>query len=618
MLRHMTRRGWIAAVLAWIMPGLMALDAAADPVEISLEVSPEVGSEADVFIATVRYEVPGETGADRYVPPAFSDFLLVDQQAHRTLIEQDEPTGGHRFKTAAVYRYVLKPSRTGKLRIGGARVRAGGDEYESYAAMVDVHAASMSALANAPDPLAHPRDPTAQSGIGAPGFVPPSLERFGNGAPEAFLHVAVDRKTAYVGQQITITWLLYTRHEVLKFEPAVPRLDDVWSEILYDPSTYFRYEEDVVDGVTYRVAVASKRGLFATRPGTLVIGPFMARVASLYSLLGSDIEIASEPVEIDIEALPAGAPRDFDPSYVGMFTVEADVDRRRLQPGDSLTLTVLVRGHGAIRRTTPPVLDLPGFEFRAPRDFDEKLHPSSKVVSGERAYRYWATPQRGGLQTIPAVTLHFFDPRSGTYRQASSQPIEIEVMGDPASAGALEPVRMASRDIRLIRDGATISSRSPRAEVYESPWFWVASALPLLLFLGVVIVGRVRGGSTHDAMMRGLQRKEFRGAELHLRGARPGPFFAELARIVTLRIEERISAAIGSLTRDELALLLGQKGFARPTIERICRELDTYDFGRFAATAARSEDMQAALGRARELVREISATRTADHAGDRT
>jgi hypothetical protein len=586
----------------WLLAVTLPGAALAQHVEITIDVSPESGSLSDTFTALVQITVPGTSGPERYWPPRFEGFTIASQQSHTTTLQQHEPGRGLAVVTSQQHHYVLQPAHSGKLRIEGARVRVAGRDHEAPPVVIEVNALPGAAT----DPA--PRDLTSISGIGVPGFAPPSVPGSAQPgpAPDMFLHVAVHPRTAYVGEQITVTWLLYTRHELLKLEPSVPRLDDFWAEILHEPGAYLRYGEDVVAGVSYHVLVVSKRALFATRPGKLVIGPFAARASSLYTPLGSSADMASAPVEIEARPLPQGAPPGFDGSYVGRFRVTAEVDRRHLDAGDSLTLTVTVHGQGAIRRTTPPVVQVPGLAFRAPRDFDETMHPSTAVVSGQRAYRYWATPRRGGPQTVAPITIHYFDPRTGAYERTSSQPIDITVTGDPAALASSARRSASARDIRLIRDGAHISSRvAPR--LYSWPWFWILSALPLLAFVGVVLGGRarrVRGAWARQAARRA--RKRFGVAKLYLRGEQPAVFFAELARILRECIEERIAEPVQSMTRDELEARLIARGLAPALVARARGELEQCDFARFAGTAVATADMQGALDRMRALVRELA------------
>ena len=226
--------------------------------------------------------------------------------------------------------------------------------------------------------------------------------------------------------------VIYTRSEILKFEPKPP-LTGLWPEILYEPDAYFTYHETTVGGAPYVVAIVSKRALFPTQAGRLEIKPFKAKVASLSSSPHRSSNLSSRSVTIRVKPLPGNPPPGFDPTYVGRFQVESSVDRNQIEASESLTLLVKVKGEGAIRRTEAPKLAFPGFSFRAPRDTQDSVDISSGLVRGERVYRYWTTPEQGGTLTIPPIELPYFDPHSGSYKVASSRPIPILVRGDPAA-----------------------------------------------------------------------------------------------------------------------------------------------------------------------------------------
>lgn len=600
---------WLALLAALLVP---AAARAGQPSSFTLEVSPQRGTLSDTYIATVKIEIPGIRGPDRYWDPDFRDFRVVDSQTKLATSSRIDPQRGQRLTTIEIRRYVLAPSRAGRLLVGPAKVRIGSDEYETRSARVVVRGAGDATPGNLDDD----DDPTAGAGGGVPGFRPPDPSA--HAGEDMFLHAVTDKDQVYVGEQVTVTWLLYTRAEVLKFEPRPPRLDDFWSETLHEPDAYFTYHDDRVGRIPYVAAVVSKRALFPTKAGTLRIPPFEARVATLSTAVGSGETLRSKPLRLEVVPLPDGAPPGFDPTYVGQFTAEASVDRSRIDAADALTLTLSVRGTGAIRRTEPPVLEVPGFEFRAPRDFDQDVDLSSNEVKGERTYRYWTTPTEGGKQVIAAIEIPYFDPSTGRYEAARTRPMTVFVEGDPNAVQAIETgsnrENVISRDIRLIRSGDQIGSRVA-LRLHDSSWFWILALAPPLLFALIVITDRVREGLKKETprarlrRARGRARQRFRVAEIHLRGNRPPKFFAELAHVISEHIAERVGQPVRSMTRAEMRAFLAEKGFDDTTIKQIVDSLESFDFARFAPSAAGAEEMRAALRRTRELLRRIERTR---------
>ena len=578
----------------------------AAPLRFELEVSPDVGTLTDTFTATVRIEVAGLAGPDRFWDPDFGDFKVLDTQTKTSNSSQIDPQRGQQLKVTEIRRYTLQPRRYGSLLIGPARVLIDGEDFETRRARVRVTKERNDVPASAMDDL----DPTAGFEGGVPGFVPPDPSR---GSEDLFLYAVADKSEVYVGEQVTVTWLLYANAEVLKFEPRPPPLSGFWSEIVYEADSFFTYHDTLVGRVPFTVAMISKRALFAAEPGMVRIRPFQADVTTLETPTGRSKSLRSQPLRVRVKPLPAGAPEGFDPSYVGRFEAEAVVDRMRIHAADALTLSLTIRGSGAIRRTSPPALNVSGFAFETPRDYEEEVAFEGNRATGERTYRYWATPQRAGVQAIPAILVPYFDPELATYEVARTRPIAVEVVGDPASVGTEDeraPTKPIGRDIRLIHlDGSPASPRHSR--LLGGAWFWLLALLPPALYILIVGADRLRRRLAQETprgrlrRARGRARQRFRVADIHLRGQRPAKFFGELSRVISEHIEERVGQPIQSMTRDEMRAFLGKRGFDGTTIKQIEDSLETFDFARFAPSAAEDLEMRTALRRTKELLKRI-------------
>ena len=601
MIRTTTGRTACALVLAAAMT--IGAGVASADVDISLEVSPTAGAMTDTYVVTVHLDLAGVSGPERFFDPSFDHFEVVDRQVQAPTTSMSfDPRRGQQVRTQQIRRYVLRPTRAGRLSIDPAAVQVRGERYESRGAVVEVGSA------RAGEPSADRGAP--HGGLdGVPGYAPPDPRRVEEGL---FLHAVADRREAFVGQQVIVTWLLFARSDVLRFEPQVPSLDLVWSEILYEPDSYFTYHDARVGGRDYTVAVVSKRALFATRPGAIEIGPFRARVRTLETPLDEPVTVESDPIVLDIAELPPGAPVDFDASYVGSFSVSASVDRPTIDAGESFTLELEVRGEGAIRRTAPPRLELDGFDVRVPRDFEQTVDVQDDVVRGARTYRYWMTPLRGGEQVIPAIELSYLDPSTASYERARTDPIPVVVHGDPSqiATSADDGEGLMRQDIRLIREGTDIASRTAPG-LYRLWWYWLIVLVPPTLLVLLVVVEHVRERLRRETprsrlrRARGRAQRRFRVAEIHLRGQRPAQFFGELTRVIHEHIEERVGRPVHSLTHAELKRYLRERGVPKKTVEALDQELESFDVARFSPTAAGPGEMREALRRTRELLREI-------------
>ncbi|RMH40311.1 MAG: protein BatD [Deltaproteobacteria bacterium] len=594
-----------AAIVALV--GLWSGAAAAQPAQFTLEVSPTDGGLDDTYVATVHLEMLGVGGPERYSHPPFPGFQVIDTRRSSTTSMVFDPVHGQEIRSIEIRRYILQPRAPGRYVVGPARVRIGREDYETRQVTVTVRGVGATAPTTAPD-VTDPAPLTA-GGVDVPGYVPPR-RRPGDAL---FLYAVADERRPVVGQQVTVTWLLFTRAEVISFAPKPPSLDAFWFEKLFEPRRRLRYQTVYLGNVPYLVAVVSQRALFPLEPGRVTVPPFAAEVATMRSFAGQTETVRSNPIELDVQPLPGGAPPGFDPSYVGVFAVDAAVDRSEVEVGEPITLTVTVRGTGAIRRTSPPVIAATGFDVTGPRDDDPSVDVTGGTVRGERTYQYWLRPKRGGDLTIPAIAIPYFDPAAREYRVARSDPIAIHVRASRDQGSAATGTNrdnVIARDIRPIKLGDTVHSRVT-AYLYRSRWFWGLAALPPLAFFSVVLADKLRERLRRETprsrlrKARGRAKARLRVAELHLRGARPAAFYGELTRALYEHIEDRLGEPVQSMTLDQLREHLLRRGFPEPTVQRIEKELRDFDFARFTPALAGPGEMRAALRRVKDLLRDI-------------
>src|SRR5262245_33007507 len=220
----------------------------------------------DELSVTVQQTIRGVNAPERYWPPDFGDFTVIDQRSQQSTQWLVDPRRGQEIINVETRWYRLRPTRVGRLRIGEARIKVDGVEYKTKPLVIDILPAGQSVAPAAPEPGKAP----ASSDV--PGFTPPSDSI----VKPTFLHVVADRNKVFAGEQVTVTWLLYTRSDVLKFDPKPPKLEGFWAETLYEPDRFFTYHPEVVGGREFAVATVAKKALFPTKPGKITVPKYEA------------------------------------------------------------------------------------------------------------------------------------------------------------------------------------------------------------------------------------------------------------------------------------------------------------------------------------------------------
>ncbi len=472
-----------------------------------------------------------------------------------------------------IYTFRLRPTKTGQLTIGAFTVTINGQTYSSDPIEVSVSQGT-----------GQPQSGSSGSTQSQP--APSSL----NGQ-RVFVEAVVDNDSPYVGQQVTYSFRLYQAVSLNGRPQYVPpEFTGFWHDQQPDQKQY----RTQVGGITYQVTQL-QTVLFPTSAGEVTIEPTTLIVPG--GFFEADSRLQTDSITLTVKPLPDGAPADFS-GAVGQFTVDASLDSDTVQAGDPVTLHVTVDGTGNISALPEP-------EWQAPdnwRSFD----PNSTTTTGMRGDKYGGSkvfdrlliPNSGGNYTLPPVTLSYFDPEAGAYKQASSQPLAIAVSGDTSSdvAKSASNADTAAPDtteavpaalvLAPLKEVDTVLDLAPLPLTGRSI-YWLAWGVPLVMLGGsFVYERRQRYLDEHDAARR--RSRAYKEAQRALKRARkqPGDGHEAAGRILAGYLEAKLDRSIKGLTHAQLSALLAENGIANSLASQastILYSIDVLRFGRGAA-----------------------------------
>ncbi|MBM3307368.1 MAG: protein BatD, partial [Candidatus Eisenbacteria bacterium] len=568
----MTRTGSFAALVALALTGLMPAVAPAADIEVAATVDRTVASVNDRIVLTVTV-----TGTMRQVPtpklPDLSDSFVVQSAGSSTNFSM---VNGQ-VTSSRSWSYSLLPRSVGSFTIGAAEVEFAGSVYRTDPIAVEV---------------VEGRAPAAA--------VPGERQSSGvqSGGRDVFITTSVDRKRAYVDEQITLSFKFYRRialWEQPRYTP--PELSGFWSEDL--PPQEESYES--VGGVRYQVTEI-RTALFPTAPGRATVGPATLVYSEggggfgFFATPGRRRQLTTEPIAIEVVPLPQeGRPADFG-GAVGSYRITASIEPASVPAHQPATLKVRISGTGNVRKLTAPRLpELPDFKVYESSTTSDPSRTGG-AMGGTKIYEYVLVPQTPGRKTVPAIRLPHFSPSSGEYRVADTGDLTLEVTEAVAGAEEARPptagIARLGTDIRYIREpGGTLT---PAAEpVYARPWFVLLQLAPLVALGGTWAGKRRRDRLVQDdrlARLVGAKGRARRG----LRRAREaagdrGEACASVARVVTDFIGDRLGVPARGMTLPELATALREAGADDALVGTVRGLLERCDLGRFAGGAAEVE-----------------------------
>ncbi len=329
------------------------------------------------------------------------------------------------------------------------------------------------------------------------------------------LDVKLPRKTVFVGEKVPLDLSLYWRNDLQPSLAGDLQLDnDAFERVLMQGHADFvpltRNNQNYSSNVWHTILTPLKAGpqkLVLSLPLQVVIPDRSGFGDPLISqLMGQNapfamgeqrmVTVQNDPIDLDVEPLPAdGRPENFT-GGIGTFTVdEPSLSTKDLQVGVPVTLTVKVSGKGNFDRFNPPVLDL-GPQWRTYPPKGTFSPQDATGYNGVKTFEYVVMPMAENLTSLPAPEVNFFNPESKTYVELPLRAIDVKVSpAQPGQAPVPLPA-LASTQINPNSDlvglhGDTGGWQNPGSQVLlASPLFWAGQAMPALALAGLVIMRR--------------------------------------------------------------------------------------------------------------------------------
>jgi hypothetical protein len=522
-------------------------------------------------------------------------------------------SGGPRSQHTRIFTLVLRPLRTGTLTIPSATCTLHDDDFDTRQIQIKV----VEGGGGRAPPRRNPAVPAPPFGVDDDPFAD-LLEQFGERRrptteQDLFLRTVVDRKEAYLGEQITLSIYLMSRVDISNVEGIqMPALDGFWAEDLASP-TQITAEIRYLEGVPYRVYLLKRRALFPTRSGNLTIQAVEADVHTGLGFFfsGRKVHRRSEPQRIAVRPLPKGAPQGFESVNVGTYELSAELSAPSVPVGQPVALKIVGKGRGNIRSLAlPKVAGQQGLKAFEPTVTDQVGHEAGKI-SGSKSSETLLVAQRSGEHVIPSLEWHVFDPSAERYVTHRTPELRFQAVasGAPTVAGGPTSTNLLAGGLRPPRHRVELSPR--RGAPWKGALFSVALAGPPLLLAAASLGDRIRerlrrgDGSRRTRRAAARARRRLQNARKLLGEGRPADFYAEVARALLDYTADKLGRPVTGLTRDALAMELVRAGGHGPAIAVLLEALAGCDTGRFSPEAARQEQKEKILEAAQQAMERL-------------
>ena len=503
----------------------------------------------------LRVDFEMNKDGDNFKSPNFDGFTVVG--GPNQSVSHSWFNGKRNF--SKTYSYFLAPKKMGTFTINQATIEIDGTTYKTSPITINVTKA-----------IEVPENPND------PDYI---LKE------NIHLVAEVSKTNPYLNEPITVVYKLYVAPKagISNFrETESPKFNGFWSQNIDIKG--IKAQIGTYNGEEYRYVVLRKAVLFPQKTGKLEIEPLSLDLTldvptNRRDIFGRPINtqahrtITANTRSINVKPLPEeGKPADFS-GAVGEFDFNVSASKTELNATEALQAKIEVSGNGNLKLFQLPKLKTPSsLEVYEP-EHNENIRTNLSGMQGKISDSYTIIPQYKGKFPIPPVTFSYFDLKTETYKELSSEDIVINVLEGPTyadadnnlptSASGKQPVVLNENQFAYIKTKSNFSS-TKEEHFFDTTAFWTGILAPLLA-IPLALVYRRKREERHADVVGNRLRKADRLAKKYLSEAKKAlgqkeAFYIALEKALHNYLKGRLNIETTDLSKEKIRVLLQQRG----------------------------------------------------------
>jgi hypothetical protein len=417
----------------------------------------------------------------------------------------------------------------------------------------------------------------------------------------------LDKKEAYLGEQIMATVKIYTKTRLAGIDQGFkgPDFTGFFTEPVETPPLR-NLQREAINGEIYNTGVLRRMVVIPQRSGDITIESFDLDVAlrreirrkfsdpffddiTIPEVQEVPVKLKSRPINISVKPLPTNAPSSFR-GAVGSFRISSTLNRTETTINEPLTLRVALSGKGNLKLINDILVTVPHDMERYDPVINTRL---DNAVSGSKTFEYLIMPRRAGAFKIPPVEFTYFDAETGKYKTLQTASYDVLVKkGEGDSLIAFVPgmnkedVKLLNQDIRFIKTKPSKLNRINHF-IAVSPWYYLLYILSLALFLAFLSVRKKlirRHADITGMRLRKADkyaRKRLKKSEGLLKQGNDTAFYEEMLGALYDYLSHKLDIPVSSLSKDSARLALQAREVDDLLIEELFRITGDCEMARY-------------------------------------
>lgn len=525
--------------------------------------------------------------------PAFDDFIVLSGPNQSQSIQI---INGQLSQTVT-YSYILQPRSEGKFTIPPASIEIGGKRIQSNSLTIEVLKGT-----------AKPQTRNQQKSIEDENLT----KQIGQ---NLFIRATVDKSEVFQGEQLTVTYKLYTRLNIINSSISkVPAFTGFWAQDI-ELDRNQNYTIETIDGVQYRAIPVKKTALFPQRSGNLEIDPMEANFVVQVQLkkrtndwfdqffndpffgnvVNKEFTAKSNSIRIRVKPLPENPPATFN-GAVGKFDLDAWLDKTETKSNEPVTLKIKITGKGNLKLMEPIKLNFPiDFESYEPK-ISDNINQKTTTISGSRTFEYLLIPRRQGNYKIPEIKFTYFDIERKSYQTLTFPEMKLvvtkgtDIVGSPIAGLTKEEIKLIGQDIRFIKSGSSKFIRNGSSFLNSTKFFLLFFTPFLILILSILIINKYESNlqdivGYKNRRATKIAKKRLNLARKLMENQNKEKFYEEVNKALWGYLSDKLSIQLAELNKDNVTSTLKAKNVKEETTNRLLKILEECEYYRFAPSS---------------------------------
>lgn len=497
------------------------------------------------------------------------------------------------------YNYLATALNEGEIEIGSATAKVNGKEVKSKSIILNVGKAN-----------------------------PKSENNVLDLSDKVFIKAHINKTKLYQGEQLVVSYKLYSKINLADINiTALPELNGFWKE---EVETSSRPTVKAIDGVNHNVWEISRMIVTPQRNGILEIDPMQATVVvqvknknrrndpfrdpfgffDSYQNIEEHLQSANRKVEV----LPLPNPPANFSGAVGKFKLHASVDKTEGKTNEAISYKLTLSGSGNLHLIDEIPIEFPSdFEAYDPQ-LTDKTFTSKNGVSGKKIFEHLLIPRYQGTYSIPSVDFVYFNTKSKSYENISTNTFDIKVSKGKGGAENYRPSEelqeSANNRLNDIKQTANWLKKD-NTNLFSAWWYWLIVLLPIFGILAYYIYQKSEERSNSDPASRKFKKslktaqKRLKSAELLLNQNKKELFFEEIEKSLWLYFADKFNVDIASLSKENIHTHFEKNGVQSKTTETFTQIINDCEFCRFAPSSLNANQMQVVYDKTTQVIIEV-------------